>query len=107
MKSTIIMLSFVLSANVFATGDTSPFAASSFSTIIYLGTTFESTTGPAFPHKMEAQAVLNDAQEMMQTGFVSILLLEKIQETQKLNAGLSESEALDILIESAQTIIAN
>ena len=56
---------------------------------------------------MEAQAVLNDAQEMMQTGFVSILLLEKIQETQKLNAGLSESEALDILIESAQTIIAN
>ena len=107
MKSTIVMLSLIVSANLFASGDTSPFAMSSFGTVIYLGTTFASTTGPVFRHKLQAQAVINDAQEMMQTGSISLLLSEKIQEAQNLNDGLSESEALDVLIEAAEKALAN
>ena len=93
MKFTIAMLSLVLSANVFA-----------FSLVSTAGVSISSEVLPA--EKIQATLVLNDAQEMLNNGGVSLFLSQKLQETQDLNDGLSEAEALDILIESAQTILA-
>ncbi len=102
MKFAIVMLYMVVSANVFAFGENKISVSTNFS---LLGTMI-STSGPA-GHKVQAEAVLNDAQEMLQTGSVSLFLSQKIQEVQNENDGISESEALDILIEASQVALAN
>ena len=99
MKFTIVMLSLIVSTNVFA------FAEVSLQSQMSSVTTLILTSGPV--HKVQAAAVINDAQEMLQTGAVSLFLSQKIQEVQSQNAGLSEAEALDILIESAQSALSN
>ena len=52
-----------------------------------------------------AYKAYDEAQEMLQTGEASSFLSQKIKETQDLNEGASEAEALDILVESAQSIL--
>ena len=99
MKFTIAMLSLVISANVFAYSVTDVLVLTSASPLLSSAT----TSGAA--QKAQADAVINDAQEMLQSGEVSIFLSQKLQETQKLNKGISEAEALDILIESDQSIL--
>lgn len=63
-----------------------------------------STTGHKI-RKMEAVAVINDAQEAMQSGKISVLLGMKINETMNANLELSEVEALELVIESAESIL--
>ena len=99
MKFAIVMLSLVISANVFAFSVTDVLVLTTASPLLSSAT----TSGAA--KKAQADAVINDAQEMLQSGEISIFLSQKLQETQKLNKGISEAEALDILIESAQTIL--
>jgi len=99
MKFTIAMLSLVISANVFAYSITDSSVLTSVSPIL------SSATTSGGIQKAQANAVLNDAQEMLQSGEVSSFLSQKIQETQELNAGASESDALEILIHSAQEIL--
>ena len=99
MKFTIAMLSLVVSANVFAYSVVDSSVLLSASPILS-----SATTSGGLP-KIQANAVLNDAQEMLQTGNASLFLSQKISETQDLNEGISEVEALDILIESAQEIL--
>ena len=100
MKITIAMLSLILSANVFAN------AVSSNSLILTSSApSLSSASTVASNQKVQAEAVINDAQDMLQTGEVSLFLSQKIQETQALNLDLSEADALDILIESAYSIL--
>lgn len=99
MKFTIAMLSLVISANVFAYSITDSSVLTSASPLLSTAT----TSGGL--QKVQANAVLNDAQEMLQTGEASSFLSQKIKETQDLNEGASEAEALDILVESAQSIL--
>lgn len=99
MKFTIAMLSLVITANVFAYSVTDISALTSISPLL------SSATTSGGMQKIQADAVLNDAQEMLQTGEASLFLSQKIKETQDLNAGVSEIEALDILIESAQEVL--
>jgi hypothetical protein len=99
MKFTIAMLALVVSANVFAYSITDSSVLTSASPLLSTAT----TSGGL--QKVQANAVLNDAQEMLQTGEASSFLSQKIKETQDLNEGASEAEALDILVESAQSIL--
>lgn len=99
MKSLIAVLALAVSANVFAYSITDSTVLTSVSPLLS-----SATTSGSLP-KLQANAVINDAQEMLQTGESSSFLSQKIKETQELNAGVSESEALDILIESAQSIL--
>ena len=94
MKFTIVMLSLALSANVFA-----------FSSINISEATSFSGMEDEFP-KAQANLVIKDSQQMFQTGVVSLFLSQKIQEIQNQNEGVSEAEALDILIETAQDFLA-
>lgn len=99
MKFTIAMLSLVVSANVFAYSITDSTVLTSASPFLSSATTSGSLG------KAQANAVINDAQAMLQTGETSSFLSQKIREVQESNAGASESEALDILIESAQSLL--
>lgn len=99
MKSTIVMLTLILSTNLFA--NSSIYAVNNLlvgSTLIPILTS--ASVSGAY-EKAEATVLLNDAQEMLQNGNVSLFLSQKIQEVQNLNVDISEVEALDILIESA------
>ena len=105
MKSTIAILSLIVSANVFALNVT--YAINN----VLVGTTLvpvlSSATSSGVYKKEQDTMLLNDAQEMLQNGNISIFLSQKIQEVQDLNVGLSEVEALDILIESAQVSLSH
>jgi hypothetical protein len=99
MKSLIAILALAVTANVFAYSVTDSTVLTSASPFLSSATTSGSLG------KAQANAIINDAQEMLQTGETSTFLSQKIKETQDLNAGASESEALDMLIESAQSIL--
>ena len=99
MKFTIAMLSLVISANVFAYSVTDVLVLTSASPLL----TSATTSGAA--QQAQANAVINDAQQLLQSGEASIFLSQKIQETQALNKGISQAEALDILVDSAQSIL--
>jgi hypothetical protein len=99
MKSLIAILALAVTANVFAYSVTDSTVLTSASPFLSSATTSGSLG------KAQANAIINDAQEMLQTGETSSFLSQKIKETQDLNSGASESEALDMLIESAQSIL--
>ncbi len=95
MKSLLVVLCLAVSGNVFANSIaqtvSSPLMSSAATTL-----------GMA---EKQAALVLNDAQEFMLTGSASSFLSQKIKETQELNLDSSESEALSILINDAETIL--
>ena len=99
MKSTIALIALALSANVFAYSVTD-------STVLTSASPFLSsvTTSGGF-EKAQANIILNDAQEYMQSGRVSAFLAQKISEAQSANEGASEVEALEILINNAEAIL--
>ena len=98
MKFTIAMLSLVLSVNVFAFGESGIFAATFFAPFISTDMT------SSMKLKVQADVVIDDAQEMLQTGKVSVFLSQKIQEVKAQKPGLSDAEALDVLIDYAYVI---
>ena len=105
MKSTIAILSLVFSVNVFALSTT--YAVNNVlvgSTLIPILTS--ASVSGAY-EKAEATVLLNDAQEMLQNGNISLFLSQKIQEVQNLNVDISEVEALDIIIESAHVSLSH
>lgn len=101
MKFTIAMFSLIISANLFA------YSVTDLSAITSISPLLSSATTSGGKQKLQADAILNDAQEMLQSGQISIYLFQKIKETQNINRGISESEALDILIEASQVALAN
>ena len=99
MKSAITILSLIYSINVFAYSVTDVSAITSASPLL------SSVTTTGLFQKAQANVMLNDAQEILLTGKSSMFLSQKIRETQDLIQGISEAEALDILIQSAQIIL--
>jgi hypothetical protein len=53
--------------------------------------------------KTEAAQVINDSQDFIQSGNLSVLLNQKLNEVQKDNQDLSLEDALDLIVESAKT----
>ncbi len=99
MKTMTALLSLVISANVFAYSVTDLYLVTSLSPLLS-----SAATSGGF-QKAQAAIVLNDAQEFMQTGKLSAFLSQKIAYAQEINEGASESEALDMLINEAQSIL--
>ena len=99
MKSTIALLCLALSVNVFALESLRLSLAMTTTPTLFPATTSEVVK------KVQAEAIVNDTQAMLQTGKVSVFLSQNIQDLQAQNKGLSETEALDVLIEAAQMIL--
>ncbi len=103
MKTTLAILSLIISANVFASDIAYSVADSSVLTTA--GPMLSSaTTSGTLPDK-QAQMVLNDAQDLIQDGKMSAFLNQKIKEIQALHSDASEAEALDLLIGQAEAIL--
>lgn len=92
MKSFIILAMILVSTSTFA-------AAVAVTTVASLGVT---TTFQDDIPKMEAKQVLNDAQEAFQSGKISALLGQKLNNILAGNAELSEDEALEVVIKNAE-----
>jgi hypothetical protein len=99
MKTATALLSLTLTMNVFAA---SLQDATLVTSILPYGSTAISSTG--IP-KLQAAIILNDAQEVMQSGQVSTFLAQKIKDAQILDESLSESEALEVVIAEAKAIL--
>jgi hypothetical protein len=96
MKIALILLSFVtITANLFAASFIQPSD----------GTSASSANISGGMGKLQAAIILNDAQQLIQTGKVSILLAQKIKDVQATNTEISESEALEIVVVRAEEIL--
>lgn len=103
MKTTLAILSLILSANVLASDVA--YSSADSSVLTTAGPMLSSaTTSGTLPEK-QAQMVLNDAQDFMQDGQMTAFLSQKIKEVQELNKDASQSEALDLLIAEADSIL--
>ena len=58
-------------------------------------------TSYTFDEKVEAEQIINDAQDFIQTGILSALLNQKVNEVQKDDENLSLEDALDLIVSSA------
>ncbi|MBC7429326.1 MAG: hypothetical protein H7336_11980 [Bacteriovorax sp.] len=99
MKTMIALLSLVISANVFAYSVADSTVLASASPMLS-----SATTSGTLPDK-QAALILNDAQDLIQDGKMSSFLNQKIKEVQALHIETSESEALDLLISQAESIL--
>lgn len=101
MKFAIAMMSLLVSANVFA-------YSIADSTVLTLASPFLSsaTTSASLP-KAEAAKLINDAQELMQSGKSSEFLSAKIKLVQDSDASISEMEAVEVLIDHAEAVLVN
>lgn len=101
MKSFIAVFALVVSANSFAYSTVD-------SSVLTIASPFLSsaTTSGSLP-KAEANKVINDAQELMQSGKPSEFLSAKIKLVQDSDASISEMEAVEVLIDHAEAILAN
>ncbi|MEA9357720.1 hypothetical protein SHI21_15930 [Bacteriovorax sp. PP10] len=97
MKFAIVMMTLLVSANVFAYSITD----STVLTSILPSISSASTTG-GYP---EALQVVNDAQEFLQSGAIHPKLAERINILQDNNSALSTGEAVDMLLARAEEII--
>lgn len=103
MKTTLAILSLIISANVFASDVAYSLADSSVLTTA--GPMLSSaTTSGSLPEK-QAQMVLNDAQDLIQDGKMTAFLNQKILDIQLIHKDASQAEALDMLIEQAEAIL--
>jgi hypothetical protein len=58
-----------------------------------------------FEEKQAAAQVINDSQEYMQSGNMSVLLNQKINELQKIDQNISLEEAIDLIVDSAKATL--
>jgi hypothetical protein len=56
-------------------------------------------------NKAVAAQVINDSQEYMQSGNMSVLLNQKINELQKIDQNISLEEAIDLIVDSAKATL--
>ncbi|MBC7714913.1 MAG: hypothetical protein H7177_16315 [Rhizobacter sp.] len=99
MKTTIALLSLVISANVFAYSLADSTVLTTASPMLS-----SATTSGTLPQK-QAQQVINDAQDLIQDGKMSAFLNQKIKEIQAVHADASEADALDLLINQAESVL--
>lgn len=99
-----LLMSVILLASFNSMAKTTIFDQTTAATAFPFVTSYSTTTADRLG-KVEAVAVLNDAQEAIQSGKISILLGSKINEKMNSNNDLSEVEALELVIESAEAIL--
>ena len=99
MKSLIAILTIAISVNVHAYSIGATTYLVSASPLLTTGT----TSGGL--QKAEANAIMNDAQEFLLSGNSSAFLSEKIKLAQDVNPGASESEALEMLLNEAESTL--
>lgn len=99
MKIAIALLSLSLTANVFAYSLTDSTVLTGLSPLL----TTVSTSGGL---KQDAAKIVNDAQELMQSGKMSTFLGQKIKEVQEIK-DVSEAEALDLLVNESVIVLEN
>lgn len=92
MKLIVASLALILSTNLFAVSFVVAPAAST-------------SVSSAIPYKTQAVLILNDAQEYMQSGKASVFLSQRIKEVQSVNVDASENDALEILVNEAQSVL--
>lgn len=101
MKSLIAVIALVVSANSFA-------YSLADSTVLTIASPFlSSATTSGGLQKAEANKVIRDAQDFMQTGEASVSLLAKISMIQGSDDSISADDAVGLLIEDAQAVLAN
>lgn len=99
MKSLIAVLAIAISANVHA------YSSGAVTFYISASPLLTSATTSGGVQKAEANAIINDAQELMQSGNASIFLAEKIQLAKDVNPGASDADALEMLLNEAESIL--
>jgi hypothetical protein len=97
MKIAIILLSLSIATSTFANSVTDGVVLTSMAPTLSSFTTFGET-------EFNARKIMNDAQELIQSGEMSAFLGQKIKEVQEAKE-LSESEALDYLINESEVIL--
>lgn len=100
MKMAITLLALTLSLNTMANSINHTIAVT-----VVLPLYSSSTTSGELPDK-QAALVINDSQEFFQSGKMSSLLTQKVSEVQAKMPELSLDEAVDVLVEAAEIILA-
>lgn len=99
MKSLIAVMALVVSANSFA-------YSIADSTVLTSAAPFlSSATTSGGLQKAEANQVINDAQELLQSGVASASLSSKIEAVRATDDSISELEAVGILVDAATAIL--
>lgn len=98
MKALIVLLSLSFSASVFSYSITDSSVLTSMAPTLSSYTTFGET-------ELNARKIMDDAQELIQSGEMSPFLGQKIRAVQEAQ-GSSEFEALDFLISESESILA-
>lgn len=98
MKALIVLLSLSFSLSAFSYSITDSSVLTSMAPTLSTYTTFGET-------EINARKIMDDAQELIQSGEMSPFLGQKIREIQDAQ-GNSESEALDFLINESESILA-
>lgn len=99
MKALIAVLTLAVSANVFA------YSVVDSTQLVSVSPILSVMTSSGGLEDKQAAVVLNDAQEYLQSGNMSSFLSQKIKEVQDLNAGASEADAVDMLVDAANDIL--
>lgn len=107
----ILAVATILSSNTYALETATNSLAYTLANTLYttaagIMTTEASTLAISSKNqKAEARKIQNDAQNYYMSGMASIFLESKIQIAKELQAGLSEEEAVDLLVEASQIIL--
>lgn len=108
MKTALLLLSLTLGSNAFAHGGFSP---SEMNMLITLGTslspfiTTQNITDASSGRLNGAYKAIEDVQTANQTGELSLALAQTVKIIQSEDSSLSVQDALDIIVERAETII--
>lgn len=98
MKKLIAIATLALSVNAFSAS----FVGTTLLPTQSLALSSVSTSGNV---QKEAAQVINDSQELIQSGKMTAFLSEKIKNIQAQDAAVSDSEALDALISVSEQIL--
>jgi hypothetical protein len=110
MKFSLVVLSLVVSANVFAYEATQVSVGITLAPFVATGAALGGTTlglassSGAFDQK-RAVVILDQSQEFIQTGKLPTYLAQQIKNLQTISPELSQEEALDMLIEASENVL--
>lgn len=98
MKRLIVLAILALSSNAFS-------ASFVGTTLLPIQLSALSSLSTAGAPLKEAAQVINDSQDLLQSGIKSAFLAQKISDVQAQDESISESEALDLLISVSEQLL--
>lgn len=110
MKSLIALIAIVASANSFAFSvgySTVTTYKIGVGTSLVTAATLLSSSGQDLYGRKVSERIIQDSQEMMQTGEATSFLSQMIKQTQEIYTDASDAESLGILVTRAEEILAN